>query len=310
MDNEITDESIDISKDLLWKVMIEELSFEFMDYFLPEWAENNVDRNKPCEFLDTELANIQDKIVLGLKRADKLIKVFLKDGTEKFIYFHVEVQGYKDDNFSERMFITFYRLYEKYSPQKIMAFALYSDENKNYKPSEFVYEYETVELVYRFATFKILHKSLDELYVKDNIFSFVMLAVRRALDRKSQKDTAQLKWKTDLIKDLVEAGYSDKKIDHVLYFIYYYIGIKDNTITQKLDSNIATITKQQKNMSIPEIVRNAYIEAAEIKGEARGEAKTKDKMILRCFSKGMKISEISDLVDMPTEYIKELVGKK
>ncbi len=297
---------IEISKDLLWKVMIEELSFEFMDYFLPEWAENNVDRNKPCEFLDTELAQIQDKTALGLKRADKLIKVFLKDGTEKFIYFHIEVQGYKDDNFSERMFKTFYRLFDKYAPEKIMAFAIYSDENKNYQPSQFVYEYEKTHITYRFETFKILNKPLNELNIKDNIFSFVMLAVRRALDKKSQKDAAQLKWKTELIKDLVAAGYSDKKIDHVLYFIYHYIKIKENTITQKLNSNIAIITKQEKKMSILEVIQNTYFEA----GEARGEAKAKNEMIFKCLLKGMKVSEVANLLDISTEYIQELISKK
>ncbi len=302
----MADNSVEISKDLLWKVMIEELSFEFIDYFLPDWAENNIDRNKSCEFLDTELANIQDKTALGLKRADKLIKVFLKDGTEKFIYFHIEVQGYKDDNFSERMFKTFYRLYDKYSPEKIMAFAIYSDENKNYEPSQFIYKYQKTRVIYEFETFKILNKSLKELYLEDNIFSFVMLAVRRALDKKSQPDTAQLKWKTDLIRDLTEAGYSNEKVDHVLYFIYYYIEIKDNTITQKLDSNIAIITKQEKNMNIQEIVRNAYIEAA----EARGKVEGKNEMIFKCFSKGMKISEIASLLDVSTEYVKELVDKK
>ncbi len=301
---------VEISKDLLWKSIIEDFSFEFMAYFLPDWVKNNVDMNKPCEFLDTELAKIQDKTALGLKRADKLIKVFLKNGLEKVIYFHIEVQGYKDDNFSERMFVTFYRLFDRYSSQNIMTFALYSDENKSYEPSQFVYKNETVNLVYKFLTFKILKKPLNTLFIKDNIFSYIMLAVRKALDKDSKTDAAQLKWKTNLIKDLVEAGYNDAKVKKILYFIYNYISIKENIVTQQLDSNISTITKQQKNMGIIELVENAYFEAAEARGKAEGKDEGKNEMILKCFSKGMKIPEIANLLDIPIEYIKELIGKK
>jgi len=46
---------------------------------------------------------------------DKLVKVFLKDGSEKYILVHVEVQSHKGKgDLSARMFTYFYRVKDKY----------------------------------------------------------------------------------------------------------------------------------------------------------------------------------------------------
>ena len=44
--------------------------------------------------------------VEGNRRADLLIKVPLKNGQEKWILLHIEVQGYQDKDLPRRMFIT------------------------------------------------------------------------------------------------------------------------------------------------------------------------------------------------------------
>lgn len=79
--------------DLLWKEIIEDLFEDFLRFFLPDLYPK-VDFSKGYEFLDNELANIVDKTLEGKKMSDRLIKVFLKDGTENWILVHLEVQGY------------------------------------------------------------------------------------------------------------------------------------------------------------------------------------------------------------------------
>jgi hypothetical protein len=70
--------------------------------------------DKGYEFLDKELNKILPKSRTKNRRADKLIKVFLKNGKEQWILIHTEVQGYYDEEFSERMFTSFYRIYDEY----------------------------------------------------------------------------------------------------------------------------------------------------------------------------------------------------
>ena len=57
----------------------------------------------------------------GRRMADQIVKVILKDGVEKWILIHVEVQSENEADFSARMFQYFYRIYDMYE-QKIVAF--------------------------------------------------------------------------------------------------------------------------------------------------------------------------------------------
>ncbi|TAE71715.1 MAG: hypothetical protein EAZ85_10245, partial [Bacteroidetes bacterium] len=262
-------DTIIISKDLLWKGIIENLFEDFLYYFFPDWAKKEVDFSKPFEFLDKELDKIYTTTKENVKNADKLVKVFLKNGTEKYILLHIEVQGYKDDEFSKRMFTTFYRLFDMFKAN-IMAFALYTDEIIDYKPSAFVYSYEDTILSYQFKTFKVFDYSLAELDIENNIFSLVMLAVRNAIEKNSKKDLAQLKWKVDLIKKMLKYGYDNEKIRCVLYFIRSYINVKSQKINQQLDSEIETIVKNRKNMGIEEIIKKEAFRQGEVYGKAEG----------------------------------------
>jgi hypothetical protein len=70
------------------------------------------------EYLDKELAEMdpqpdEDK---DTRFADKLIKVYHRDGEEEWILLHVEVQAdtYKRAEFSERMYQYFYRIRDRY----------------------------------------------------------------------------------------------------------------------------------------------------------------------------------------------------
>ena len=64
------------------------------------------------EFLDKELAELdpQPDEEKDSRFADKLVKVYHRDGVEEWVLLHVEVQGdTKDrDAFAERMFTYFY----------------------------------------------------------------------------------------------------------------------------------------------------------------------------------------------------------
>jgi len=64
---------------------------------------------------------------------DKLVKVFLLSGREKWVLIHIEVQGYPDADFEERMFIYYYCIFDKYKT-KVVSLAILTDVNKKYRP--------------------------------------------------------------------------------------------------------------------------------------------------------------------------------
>lgn len=81
-----------VDQDGLWKKVIGDLFEQFVLFFLPDFYEE-VDFSKSVDFLDHELHKIVRNRRKGLNRADKLVKVHLKNGQERWVLVHVEVQG-------------------------------------------------------------------------------------------------------------------------------------------------------------------------------------------------------------------------
>ena len=202
--------------DLLWKEIIEELFEDFLEFFMPKLYQE-VDFSQGYEFLDHELANIMDKTLKGKKMADRLVKVYLKDGRENWILVHLEVQGYYEADFSDRMFKYFYRIYDKYD-RKIVALAIFTEDNKNYKPSSFAYEFHGTKLNYEYNSYKILEQEEAGLLKSDNPFAMVILAGLYTLKSK-RKDDLRYEFKKKLFKLLLGRGYSKKKIKNIFEFL-------------------------------------------------------------------------------------------
>lgn len=96
-------ERIEIPHDILWKSLLEDIFPEFLRYFIPE-SDTLFDFSLSISFLDKELEQLFPESETPNRRADKLVKVYLKDGTEQWILVHVEVQRYEDKVFGKRMF--------------------------------------------------------------------------------------------------------------------------------------------------------------------------------------------------------------
>ena len=57
-------------------------------------------------FLDKEMQEVAKEGLKGAKFVDKLVKIYLKDGTEQWLLVHIEVQGEADRDFSLRIAIS------------------------------------------------------------------------------------------------------------------------------------------------------------------------------------------------------------
>ena len=174
-----------ITRDILWKGIIEDLFDDFLRYFFPDFSQK-VNFRKKFEFLDKELDALLPEAEAGKRYADKLVKVFTKKGKAHFILLHIEVQGYKDVHFAKRMYTYFYRIMDRWQAD-VTALALYTDEDRNYLPTQYVYEFEGTTLTYKFNTFKLLHQVEQALEIPDNPFSIVMKVAHRASKNNSKQ---------------------------------------------------------------------------------------------------------------------------
>jgi hypothetical protein len=97
-----------------WKEAIEQYFAPFLAFFFPV-VHAGIAWDRGYEFLDTELERVVRDATVGCRYADKLVKVFLVNGTETWLLIHIEVQGYPDPDFAQRMFVYYYRIFDRYS---------------------------------------------------------------------------------------------------------------------------------------------------------------------------------------------------
>jgi len=202
--------------DELWKKIIEDLFDDFVAFFMPDLYPH-IDFSKGYTFLDKELFKLFPKSKGKKRFPDHLVRVFLKNGTEKWRLIHIEIQGYPDDVFPNRMFTYFYRIYDKYN-QAIAALCIYIDSDEGFKPFRFEYDFFQTSFVYRFRTYKLLTQEEQPLIESDNPFAMTALVGLYQL-KSGQSIQKKLELKIKLVRLLVSKGFSKEKIAHLFIFL-------------------------------------------------------------------------------------------
>lgn len=213
--------------DSAWKNILDTYLKECLDFCLPELS-RLIDWSKPYVSLDKEL----HAIIKGTKKdsrfADKLYKVYLKNGEKKLIFIHVEVQGEYDSEFTQRMFVYRYRIFDKYK-KEIVSIAILTDDKKDWRPEKFQMGLPGAYLTSEFWTIKVLdfENRLHELENSKNPFASVILVQLKALQNKNKSDKDRKKFKIALTKQLLKRGLNRENIIHLLKFLDWLIGLPE-----------------------------------------------------------------------------------
>src|SRR6185369_8854502 len=120
-----------------WKDALERFLAEFLAFFFPA-IYDGLDWSRDYESLDKEFQQIVRDAKVGRRLADKLFKVWRKDGKETWLLIHVEVQGQRERAFAERMFIYSNRIYDLYR-RPVVSIAVLCDAAPGWKPTKFGY---------------------------------------------------------------------------------------------------------------------------------------------------------------------------
>jgi predicted transposase YdaD len=276
-----------VTKDELWKGIIEDLFEDFLHFFFPKFV-HEVDFTKPFVFLDKELQELIPDSESRNRRADVLVKVFLKSGEEKWILIHTEVQGYVDEYFQQRMYIYNYRTYDRFN-QEVVGLAILTDENPNFHPMYYERETWGTKIRYDFQMFKIL--DYDEAYYKkfDNPFASVMLVARSFLRNKSLKtDEDLLSLKLQLFRTMYEKGHNKEIIRKIANFIKLYVSFKNDNYFIKFETELDKITKYQPTMGLLELIKQRTIEAAKEEGLEEGREKGLEQGLEKGLEQGLE----------------------
>ncbi|QTA91764.1 hypothetical protein [Desulfonema magnum] len=214
----MTDEKTQDQYDSPWKELLERYFREFLEFFFPEAAEG-IDWERGHEFLDKEFQQAVRDAELGKRLADKLAKVWQKNGDETWLLAHTEIQGQYEPGFSERMFVYNYRIFDRHR-KPVVSLAVLADQRPAWKPKPYGYELWGFSITMEFPVVKLndYRKQWNELEKSRNPFAVAVMAHLKTQETRND-DESRRKWKLRLIRELYDRGHEREDVINLFRFI-------------------------------------------------------------------------------------------
>ena len=231
-----------IPYDRSWKEIVTYLTQPFVAFFLPD-LNQHVDWTFPPEFLEKELFDSKQS-TLTKRELDKLVKVRLKNGEEKWIFIHIEFQTLHQGNIGYRMY-EYYRLIRDQYGKKIVAIVVYTGRYVPKMHNMYREVHFETELIYKFHSYAIINQSEAELLDSDNPFAIVVLANWYVLH--SQRDyKKRYDWKARLFELASQRGYSATDYENLLIFVSELMKLPPD-LKQRFEQEVIKTKVHNKN---------------------------------------------------------------
>ncbi len=236
-----------MNQDVLWKNILDELFPDFLAFFFPE-IYRDIDISAGYQFLDKELTKIIKDSSLGSRIVDKLVKVYLLDGSEKWLLIHLEIQGYPEENFPERMFIYNYRIFDRYH-KEVISLAVLTDMDEKYRPAEYRVSRWKFNLIFQFPVIKLIdyRKKWNALRKSKSPFAYVVMAYLKTQETEGD-DRERYGWKKRFLKELYLQGMNRETISALYNFIDWMMNLPEE-LEDKIYQEIVK-TEEERQMAV------------------------------------------------------------
>lgn len=297
------DENIASDYDSGWKEIIGLYFPDFVNFYYPE-LDVKIDYTRGYEFLDNELQAIIGGSEIGNREADKLVKIYLKTGEEKWILMHIEVQTQKVVDLPKRMFIYYYKIFEKYG-RDIISILILGDGNKNYRPEKYERKYEGCRLLFEYKFVKLIDYIDAELEKSNNVFAMITLSHLKAVEAGADIEKKKI-FKLELVRKLRNKGYSQNDIRNLHKFVDWLIRLPieaEKEIHEK-------VKKYEEVIQMPMMFAIEKIFKEEAREEGREEEREKIRQEKIAMVKTMyRYKEPLDKIKLYTGFEKEEIKK-
>jgi hypothetical protein len=171
-----------------WKFAIRAFLPECLSLLFPS-LHAQIDWTRPAEFLSTELHRLAPaQLRKGVRSVDVLVRVSFRDGVQRVVLLHIEIQAQRDPNFPLRMFVYYYRIFDANDYPELISLAILADDDPNWRPSVFERSLAGCNLRFEFPTVKLLDLDETALEQSENPFALAVLAHLRALKTRGRRN--------------------------------------------------------------------------------------------------------------------------
>jgi hypothetical protein len=278
-----------------WKDILEIYFEDFMRFFFPA-IHADIDWSQGYDFLDQELRQVVRDAELGKRLTDKLVKVVQRSGRETWVLIHIEIQSQEDGEFSERMFVYYYRLRDKYD-REIASLAILGDDRETWRPGPFETDLWGCRAKFEFPTIKLLdyESRWSELEASRNPFAIAVMAHLKTKATR-QDFPSRKEWKFRLTRRLYEQGYERQDILNLFKFLDWIM-----ELPQDLKQAFRTELEQyEQERQMP------YITSIEQMAKAEGKAEGKAETALKLLQENIDLEVITRVTGISLEVLRQL----
>ena len=238
-----------------WKDALEHFLGRCLLLLFPQ-VHDGIDWQRGYESLDKEFQQIVRDAPTGRRLADKLFRVWLKDGREVWLLIHIEIQGKKELAFSERMFIYGYRIYDLHQ-RPVVSLAVLCDDDPDWRPNHFDVGHWGSKLSIDFLTAKLLDYQgrEQELLASPNPFAAIVLAHLKALETRHNPDE-RFRWKVRLVQGLYDRGLSKEEVRQLFRLLDWMVQLPEE-LQQEFRQELHTFEEAKKMPYVTSIERLA-----------------------------------------------------
>lgn len=263
-----------------WKDAIQSGFPDFMAFYFPD-AAGHIDWGAGYTFLETELRQVVQDAELGRRFADVLARVTTRSGRAEHVYVHVEVQGGRDHDFAQRMFVYHYRLFDRFH-EPVASFAVLADEDPQWRPSHFEFVALGLRHTLEFGVAKLLDFEPDLATLPHEPNPFALVTAAHLLTRRTRgDDTQRYEAKRKLIWLLYRQGRERQQILDLLAVLDWMMRLPmglEHRLWQDIDD-----FDEGKPMRYVTSIERIGIEKGLIQGMTQGEAAMLERLLDRRF---------------------------
>jgi hypothetical protein len=274
-----------------WKEILEAYFPDFLQFFFPQ-IHAEIDWNQGYEFLDTQLQQVVRDAELGKRLADKLVKVWKLNGEETWVLIHIEIQSQEESNFSERMFVYYYRLRDRYNVP-VVSLAILGDERETWRPQPWEAQLWGCSVRFEFPTIKLLdyRTRWEELESSRNPFAIAVMAHLKTKETRNDADTRK-EWKFRLTRRLYEQGYEREDILNLFRFIDWMLELPAG-LKQAFRDELEQYEREKQMPYVTSI-------------EQMGIEQERQKIALKMLQENIPLDVIARITELSTDQIQQL----
>jgi len=296
--------------DILWKGILEKVFEDLLRFVFPD-VDKELDLQRGVCFLDKELGQMYPEPgkPSHTRVVDKLIKVYRRDGQERWMLTHIEVQGQARPEFARRMFAYYYRILDRYD-QPVTAIAIFAGRIKKNIDNQFQDHCLGTHILYQYNTLYLRDYADEELAASENLFALVLLVAKKALltgKDEEELDSKLLEQKLLIARLLLKRkDVDEEKINAIFIFLNNYLLFAKKETNRIFMEQVDQLTGKKKSMDILEQVAEIREKEGLQRGLQKGRAQERVKSV-RAFLTNTKFSveKIASILGVSTAFVEK-----